>query len=165
MVVLGAVTGPHGVHGWVRVHPFGDDPLSWSKMPVWWLGPEAGPWQEMKISRCRLQGDGLVVAFEGVTDRNQAEALQKLLVAAPRTALPETGENEFYWADLIGAKVLNTRDECLGVVKGLIETGANDVLRVQGEDGEERLIPFVNAVVTQVDQAQGLIRVEWERDW
>ncbi len=165
MVVLGAVTGPHGVHGWVRVHPFGDDPLSWSKMPVWWLGPEAGPWQEMKISRCRLQGDGLVVAFAGVTDRNQAEALQRLLVAAPRAALPETGENEFYWADLIGAKVLNTRDECLGVVQSLIETGANDVLRVQGDDGEERLIPFVNAVVSQVDKAQGLIRVAWERDW
>lgn len=79
--------------------------------------------------------------------------------------MPATSENEFYWTDLIGLDVVNTRDEKLGQVVGLIETGANDVLRVAAEDGEERLLPFVAAVVLAVEQADHRIRVEWEKDW
>ena len=40
MIVLGRIVAPFGVQGWVRVHPFGDDPLSWKKMPQWWLGTD-----------------------------------------------------------------------------------------------------------------------------
>ncbi len=48
---------------------------------------------------------------------------------------------------------------------GLIETGANAVLRVVGDDGSERLLPFVSAVVLAVEKEAGLIRVEWGSDW
>ena len=47
----------------------------------------------------------------------------------------------------------------------LIETGANSVLRVVGDDGVERLLPFVSAVVLTVEKEAGLIRVEWGSDW
>lgn len=168
-IVLGKVTGPYGVGGWVRVHAFADDPLSWAKMPQWWIGEErdgvVGAWQACKLIRCRWHGDGLVAQLDGVSDRSAAEALQGKLLGAPREALPEAGENEFYWADLIGLDVVNSHDEALGQVVGLIETGANDVLRVAGEDGEERLLPFVGAVVLAVDKENHCIRVEWEKDW
>ena len=58
--------------------------------------------------------------------------------------------------DLIGLEVVNSLDEKLGKVAGLIETGANDVLRVLGEDGTERLLPFVSAVVLKVEMEAGL---------
>jgi len=61
--------------------------------------------------------------------------------------------------------VINTHDEKLGEVVGLIETGANDVLRVAAEDGEERLLPFVAAVVLAVEKDAHCIRVDWEKDW
>jgi 16S rRNA processing protein RimM len=63
-------------------------------------------------------------------DRTAAEALKGFLVGAPRAALPKTEEDEFYWADLVGLEVVNAADERLGKVAGLIETGANAVLRV-----------------------------------
>jgi 16S rRNA processing protein RimM len=165
MVVLGRLFDPYGVRGWLRLHPFGDDPLDWKSMPVWWVAKESEPWVEMKLKGLKVHGDGLVVLLDGVTDRSGAEALKGAYVAAPREALPAPAEDEYYWGDLVGLTVLNTADELLGEVAGLIETGANDVLRVLAEDGTERLLPFVGAVVLKVEKDAGLIRVEWGSDW
>lgn len=79
--------------------------------------------------------------------------------------MPKTDKNEFYWTDLIGLDVINAADERLGKVVGLIETGANAVLRVLGDDQVERLLPFVSAVVLAVEKEVGQIRVEWGSDW
>jgi len=106
-----------------------------------------------------------VVLLDGVDDRTAAEAMKGVLVGAPRDALPETDEDEFYWADLIGLDVINTAEERLGKVVGLLETGAHDVLRVVGDDEVERLLPFVAAVVLTVDKEAQQIRVEWGSDW
>ncbi len=166
MVVLGKVTDPYGVHGWVRIHPFGDDPAAWARMPVWWLGSEGlANWREAKPKTCRPHGEGLICQFEGIEDRTAAEALKGMLVGAPREALPATAENEFYWADLIGLEVANGAGEVLGCVEGLIETGAHTVLRLVSKEGKERLLPFVASVVLAVEQDNGLIRVDWGTDW
>lgn len=165
IVVLGRLADPYGVRGWLRLYPFGDDPLDWAEMPVWWISREGEPWREVKLKGLKSHSDGVVVLFDGIADRTAAEAMKGVLVGAPRDALPATGEDEFYWGDLIGLEVVNTADEKLGKVAGLIETGANDVLRVTGEDGTERLLPFVSAVVLAVEKEAGLIRVEWGSDW
>ncbi len=166
MVVLGKIVDPYGIRGWVRVHPFGDDPASWSKMPSWWLAAEGSKdWRQIGIKGCRVHGDGLVCLFEGVAGRADAESLKGTLIGAPREALPETDADEYYWADLIGLQVINAEGESLGKVAGLIETGANDVLRVVPESGEERLLPFIGQVVLAVEKENGVIRVEWGSDW
>lgn len=166
MVILGRVNGPYGVKGWVHVHPFGDDPLDWRRMKAWHLAvSQDGPWQAYSLAGCKAHGDGLVAGFAGVPDRDAAENLQGCWIAAPRDELPPTKENEYYWADLIGMRVENMADERLGTVSGLIETGANDVLRVVDDSGVERLLPFVDAVVHAVDRAARRIRVDWQLDW
>lgn len=165
IVVLGRLFDPYGVKGWLRLHAFGDDPLSWADMPVWWVGCEGGPWRPCGLKGLKTQANGLVVLLEGVADRSAAESMKGLLVGAPREALPETGEDEFYWADLIGLLVVNAGGEPLGKISGLIETGANDVLRVVADDGTERLIPFVDAVVLAIDREAGQVRVAWGMDW
>ena len=165
IVVLGRLADPYGVRGWLRLHPFGDDPQAWATMPVWWLAREGAPWQECRLKGLRQHGDGVVVLLEGIADRAAAEAMKGVLVGAPREALPATGDDEFYWGDLVGLAVVNSVEERLGKVVGLIETGANDVLRVQDDEGVERLLPFVSAGVLSVDTAAGLIRVEWGSDW
>lgn len=169
IIVLGRLAEAYGVRGWLRLQPFGDDPLSWKKLPLWQVGKEGGAWQAYELQDLKAHGDGFVVAFAGVTDRTAAEALKGFLVGAPREALPAASADEFYWADLIGLTVVNRAGETLGKVAGLIETGANDVLRVLdaagGEESVERLLPFVAAVVGKVDVAGGVIHVDWERDW
>ena len=165
IVVLGRLADPYGIQGWLWLYPFGDDPLAWAEMPVWWLAREGEPWRECRLKRLKAHGNGVVVLLDGVADRTVAESMKGILVGAPRDALPKTEKNEFYWTDLIGLEVVNTTDEQLGKVVGLIETGANDVLRVMDDDSVEHLLPFVSAVVLAVDKEAGRIRVEWGSDW
>lgn len=165
IVVLGRLADPYGIQGWLWLHPFGDDPLAWAEMPVWWIAKEGEPWRECKLKSLKAHGNGVVVLLEGIADRTAAEAMKGFLVGAPRESLPKTDDDEFYWGDLIGLDVINTAGERLGKVAGLIESGANTVLRVVADDGLERLLPFVSAVVLAVEKDAGLIRVEWGSDW
>ncbi|WP_226461079.1 ribosome maturation factor RimM [Quatrionicoccus australiensis] len=165
IVILGRLADPYGIRGWLKLHPFGDDPLDWDEIPVWWISKDGESWRECGLKGLKVHGNGVVVLLDGIDDRTAAEAMKGVLVGAPRDALPETDEDEFYWADLIGLEVINTADERLGKVVGLLETGAHDVLRVVGDDEVERLLPFVAAVVLTVDKEAQLIRVEWGSDW
>ena len=168
IIVLGRLVEPYGVRGWLHLQVYGDDPLSWKSLPVWQVGKESGSWQGYELQGLKTHGDGFVVAFAGVADRTAAEAMKGMLVGAPRAALPAVPEDEFYWADLVGLDVVNRTSESLGKVVGLIETGANAVLRVVDTDAAEpveRLLPFVAAVVGKVDVAAGVVHVDWERDW
>lgn len=168
MIVLGRIVAPFGTQGWVKVHPFGDDPLAWRKMPQWWVCADseaaAESWRPLTLRGCHMQGRSLAAAFDGVKDRSAAEALDGLYIGAPREALPAPAKDEYYWADLVGLRVENRAGEILGTVGSLLSTGAHDVLQV--EDGEaERLIPFVAAYVDGVDLDARLIRVDWQKDW
>jgi 16S rRNA processing protein RimM len=168
MIVLGRVAAPFGVKGWLRIRPFGDDPLSWRKIPHWWLGPDdkapAERWQRHGLHDCRVHGDGLVASLDGIADRAAAENVKGWYVAVPRETLPKTADDEYYWNDLLGLAVENEAGEVLGVIDGLIPTGAHDVLRVRDGD-EERLIPFVAALVVNVDLGARRVRVAWQKDW
>lgn len=168
MVVLGRIVVPYGIKGWVKVHPFGDDPASWQRIPSWWLAksPETGDWTARKLEGLRFHGKSLIAKLEGVDDRTAAEALDGFYVGAAREELPQNAENEFYWADLVGLEVMNEAGETLGKVTSLIEAGAHQVLVVQDEGGtREHLLPFVADVVKEVAVAAGRIRVAWGKDW
>lgn len=135
-------------------------------MPALWLAPaESGDWQEKKQLGFKAHGAGWLFALEGVDGRDAAEALKGWLIGAPREALPDTGEGEYYWADLVGMRVVNATGESLGEVQGLIETGANEVLQVLDSEGQERLLPFVKTVVLDVDVQNRQIQVDWGLDW
>lgn len=169
MVVLGRVVAPYGVKGWVKVQPFGDDPLSWGGLANWWLssnpGDEAGSWKAVDLMDLREHGNVLVVRFGGVEDRTGAEELKGALIGVPRELLPDLSDQEFYWGDLVGLSVATEGNQSLGHVANLISAGAHDVLVVRDERGQERLLPFVQAVVKEVDRAAGVIRVDWQADW
>lgn len=169
-VVLGKIAEPYGVRGWIKIYPHADDPLDWSKMSVWWVGREkrAGhqiDWLPCELIQCKSHGTTLVALLAGMSDRTAAESLKGALIGAPREDLPQLPPDQFYWADLIGLKVTNIQDQEIGVVAGLIETGANDVLRVVDQGGEEHLLPYVDAVVKAVDVKAGQITVDWGLDW
>lgn len=169
MIVLGRVSAPYGIQGWVKVHVFGTDPLALTGLPQWWLGDDpdsSESWQTAGLQDSREQGGALVALLEGVADRTAALRLKGKYVGAPREVLPPPAQDEFYWGDLLGLAVLNEDDEKLGEVSGLIESAAHDVLVVRDDQrGVERLLPFVAEVIRRVDMAGGTIRVAWGADW
>lgn len=164
MVVMGRVAAAQGIRGWVKIQPFTEYLDSLMDYPAWWIGKENGPWRKVDVEACDVHGKVLVAQLAGCSDRNAAELLKGLLVAVPRSELPEQAKDEYYWADLIGMQVVDLADQPLGVVEKLIETGANDVLCVRGAAGEV-LIPFVAAVIRKVDVARRVIEVDWSADY
>ena len=169
MLVLGRVIGPHGIRGQVRITPFTEYIDGLLDYPVWWLSRDEENWQPVHPVSFIIRDNGLIVTLVEYNDRTNASELKGWQVAVPRSELPqlpENGEDGYYWTDLIGSSVFNTRGERLGNVIGLFETGANDVLRVQlSENSKETLIPFIDQVVTQVNLKSRQITVDWELDY
>ena len=164
---MGRIAGPWGVRGWVRVHPYSEDPGALADHAVWHLGRESA-WRTVKVIEARLQGNMVIAALEGLATREDALALKGSDVAVPREALPEPEEGRYYWADLVGFSVVNTEGIALGQVEGLFSNGAHDVIEVRGEAGQggkavQRLVPWT--AVMQVDPDARRIEVEWGADW
>jgi 16S rRNA processing protein RimM len=122
-----------------------------------------GDWQSTKVAEGQRHGKSVILRLEGCDDRDQAAALIGAEIGTNRSELPEPEDGHYYWSDLIGLSVVHRDGTELGRVKDILETGAHDVMVVQGE--QERLIPFVNdEVVISVDLDEKRINVEWEWD-
>jgi 16S rRNA processing protein RimM len=160
---MGRVAAPFGVKGWVKIAPFTESPATFARYRRLWVGRQ-GEWREVTVEEAAVHGVSVVARLAGCDDRDAAARLKGAELAVPREALPAAGPDEFYWADLVGLEVVNGAGQSLGRVAGLFSTGANDVLRV-GEGRDERLLPFVAAVVRKVDLAARRIEVDWELDW
>lgn len=160
---MGKIVGAFGIQGWVRVHPYSDDPGNLEQYRSWMLGT-AGHWRSVALLESAVHGRSLVARIDGVNDRNAAEGLKGSEIAVPRAALPAAEEGEFYWSDLLGLAVVNGVGEGLGTVAEVFSNGGQDVLRVTHAD-TERLIPFVEAYVKSVDLATKRILVDWAQDW
>lgn len=163
MVVMGRVAIPYGVKGWVKIQPFTESVDSLLDYPEWWMGDEAR-WQLCEVEEVGVHGKSVIAKFAGCDDRTAAFALKGKEIAVPREDLPETDDDEYYWSDLVGLEVENLQQQPFGKIKEVFATGANDVLVVQGE-GKERLIPFTNEVIRQVDLAAGRMQVDWDADF
>ncbi len=79
----------------------------------------------------------------------------------PASEIPTLEEGEYYWTQLEGLEVVNMDRAPLGIVNHLIETGANDVMVIDGEEGE-MLVPFVPGVVREVNLEEGYIKLDWQ---
>jgi len=164
MVVMGRVACAQGIHVLVKLTTYTETVDSLTEFPVWWLGDEKHPWREVSVEAFVVQSKGLTAKFPGCNDRTTAEQYTGLLVAVPRSSLPQQSDDEYYWTDLIGLAVVNLAGESLGTVENLMDTGANQVLCVRGASGEI-LIPFIASAIRQVDLAARVIRVDWSVDW
>jgi 16S rRNA processing protein RimM len=161
-ITLGKIVGVFGVRGWVKVfsetrpreHIFKYSP---------WLLELNGKSTEVEVLDGRAQGKGLIACLDGYTDCDEARKLIGSEISIPQAALPAAGIDEYYWSQLIGLQVENTRGIDLGKVIDLFETGANDVLVIKGD--RERLIPFTEFAVLEINLDDGKLIVDWDEDF
>lgn len=159
-ITIGVVTAPQGVRGAVRVRPLTDFPERFHGLErvFLWQGPSR---LEYRVKRVAEHPRGLLIlAFEGVDDRELAEELRGAEVQLPREEAVPLSEGEYYVFDLIGSAVELAGGERIGELVDVLTTGANDVYVVRGEDGRELLIPAVRQFVTAIDTDAGRIVIE-----
>ena len=104
-----------------------------------------------------------MVKFDGINDRAVADGYRNYWVGVLKKSLPKLADNKFYWNDLIGCEVHNIDRLLFGKLTGFIETGANDVLVVEGE--KKRLIPYTKMTVKKIDLKQQQIIVDWDESF
>ncbi len=160
-VIVGRVTGVFGVRGWIKVYSY-TRPKEAILNYTPWLLERQGESKVFPVAEGRAQGKGVVARLEGCTDRDAVAALIGSEITVPISQLPAPREHEYYWAELEGLRVVNLAGRELGRVSHLFETGANDVIAVQGE--RERLIPVGPGIVRRVDRTAGVIYVDWEAE-
>lgn len=155
---MGRVAGSYGVRGWVKVAPDTGSHEGLAGAKEWWVGADA-----YEVGAARVHGSTVVGKLAGIETREQAVALKGQAVAVRREMLPEPEEGKYYLADLVGLEVVNERGAALGVVTRTYSNGAHDVIEVAGD--RTRLIPWVAAVVKDVNLPAKQIHVEWGADW
>jgi 16S rRNA processing protein RimM len=161
-ICVGHIFGVQGVKGWVKV--FSDTSPRENILNY-------SPWKIVtgeKIMNVavngRLQGKNVIAQIDGIEDRDLAAELIGSKIYIEPGQLPKLAEGEYYWSDLIGMKVESLESEPLGTVETMMETGANDVMVLQGD--RERLIPFViDEIVREVDLANKRVVVDWQPDY
>lgn len=190
-IEVGKIVGVWGVKGWVKLHSYTRNREDIAHYSTWYLSKadRGAPLdlsanarvQPVAVKDCRAQGQSIVANLADIDSRDAANELNGLSVLVKQADLPQLAEQEFYWHELIGLRVSNADGE-LGVIKSIIETGANDVLVLapsvavtdttkSGTEGEtkkdsaaeaEILIPYVDSVVLRVELAEQRMFVEWD---
>ena len=163
LVTVGRISGVYGVKGWLRIYSHTEPRDNILNYNPWQLRLADG-WRSVELLDGRPQGKGVIAYLAGCDDRDQAARWVDTEIAVRRSQLPATQAGEYYWRDLIGLRVVTLDGEELGTVDHLLETGAHDVLVVQGQ--RERLIPYVlGDVISTVDLAAGELRVDWDPEF
>jgi 16S rRNA processing protein RimM len=162
-IVLGRVTGPFGVRGWVKVASFTEPRAQILEYPRWRCEEPDGATRELKPLEGRAHGKGLVVRLEGIDDRDAAVGLGRPEFWIERAELPALPPGEHYRADLVGFEVVNLQGVRLGRVEGFLDLPANPVMVVAGE--RERWLPVGPGQLLKVDAAGGRITVDWDAEF
>jgi 16S rRNA processing protein RimM len=156
-LLVGIVTGAHGIRGEVKLKSFTADPEA-----IAGYNPlETGSGKPVEIAKLRPRKDGFIAILKGVGDRNAAEALKGTELFVPRARLPETAEDEVYVHDLIGLTVLLRDGSPIGKVVNVPNYGAGDLLEVKVEGRENTvLIPFASRFLIEKKFDAGKMVIE-----
>ena len=146
-VTLAAVSGAHGVTGEVRLKLFAENVDSLKRYKSFNDGA-------LTVKSLRPTKDGAIVRFAEINDRNAAEKLRSTLLTVPREALPELGEGEYYYSDLLGLPCVATDGTDLGTCVAVENFGASDVLEIQmppadGKPGKKFMVPMTAEAVPE----------------
>jgi 16S rRNA processing protein RimM len=155
-LIVGRVARPHGVRGEVLMQVLTDYPDRLAQIETLYLGDDHRP---HRVERMRRHSKGMIVLFDGLHDRDMAEALRRLVVYVHvRDAVP-LEDGEYYLFQLKDIRVVTDEGQELGRLVDVLETGANDVYIVATAEGGELLLPAIPDVIRQVDIPAGVMTV------
>jgi len=155
-VLVGEVLKPHGVRGNIKVYPITHDVKRFKKLKQVILS-DGQTREEFKVTGVSVQSNLVFLALEGIDSRDMAEKYRGWKVYIDRKDVPPLPDGWYYF-ELEGLAVYDG-EEYLGVLKQVLETGANDVYVVEGPKGEI-CIPALKSVVLNVDIPAGRMEVK-----
>lgn len=154
----------HGVAGEVKLESFTEPRTQIFRYQPWLLKSVDGD-SEIRGSRGKAHGKGIIASLPEINDRDRAAALVGSEIWVSRSVLPPVTAGQYYWTDLEGLEVVTIDGVVLGTISHLLATGANDVMVVRGVE-RERLLPFIHdQYVKSVDFENRRVTVDWDPEF
>ena len=157
LLKVGVITTTHGVRGEVKVYPTTDAERFLDLEYV--LLDTGRELRKLFISNVKFFKNLVILKFDGIDNINDIEMYKQRELWVPREEAQELEEDEYYIADLIGMNVLLEDGSKFGVLKDVMETGANDVYVVNTVQGEEVLLPAIHECILDVDVEENTMTV------
>jgi len=148
LVCVAVVAGAHGLRGALRLRCFTERPEDVAAYGPVFAGSGERLFELEVIGATR---GGVLAQADGIGDRDTAEALRGTELFVPRSALPELPPDEFYYSDLEGMEALRPDGSRFGVVHGVENFGAGDLIEVRADDGQRVSVPFTRQTVPTID--------------
>jgi len=155
---VGIIASTHGVRGEVKVFPTTDDVKRFKRLKNVLLdtGKEYLEWE---IESVKFFKQFAILKFKGIDNINDIERYKGKSLYVTRENAVRLRKDEYFIADLIGIKVFDENGDELGILKDVIETGANDVYSIEMTDGKELLLPAIKECILDVDVENAIMKV------
>lgn len=155
---VGVITSTHGVRGEVKVYPTTDDPKRFKRLKEVIL--DTGKEQFiLEIEGVKFFKQFVILKFKGYDNINDIEKYRQKSLYVTRANAVRLKKDEYFIADLIDLKVIDEEEKEIGILKNVMETGANDVYEITMTDGRELLLPAIKQCVLDVNVEEGYIKV------
>ncbi|QNM05935.1 ribosome maturation factor RimM [Qiania dongpingensis] len=155
---VGVISSTHGIRGEVKVFPTTDDASRFLALKQVILEAKRET-RELEIEHVKFFKQFVILKFKGIDDINDVEKYKGAELWVTRENAVPLQEGEYFIADLIGLPVVTDEGGTLGVLKDVLQTGANDVYEVTMENGKELLLPVIDECVLNVNLEKGEILV------
>ncbi|MCM1570069.1 MAG: ribosome maturation factor RimM [Roseburia sp.] len=155
---VGVITSTHGLGGEVKVYPTTDDAKRFRKLREVIL--DTGREElVLEIERVKFFKNLVILKFKGIDHINDVERYRQCSLYVTRANAVRLEKNEYFIADLMGLQVRDEENREIGILKEVMETGANDVYVIELSDGRELLLPAIRQCVLAVDIEAGYIQI------
>ena len=158
LLQAGVITTTHGIRGEVKVFPTTDDVHRFEDLDSVLLDT-GRDYMKLEIENVKYFKQYAILKFKGIDNINDIEKYKGRCLYVTRDQAIPLEEDEYYIADLIGLDVYLESGEKFGVLKDVMETGANDVYIVETEEGKEVLIPAIHECVLDIDVEENRMEI------
>lgn len=173
-IVVGRIGGAYGIKGWVKIISFTDNILNIFYYDPWFVFFK-DQWKLMKLECWKLRKKRCCIAkIFGIINREEAMLFNNCNLVIDNAQLPNLYDNEYYWKDIIGCKVITIKGRNLGYICNIIETLAHDILVIRSIDSnnfvttgnKDCLVPFVYSnIIKNIDLINHVITVDWDYNY
>ena len=161
-LLVGKINGFFGVQGWVKIFSYTKPRKNILEYQPWYFINNES-YQVIEIISGREQSKTIVAQVKGIDNRDEAVQLIGKDLYINKEQLPELDDDEHYWHELTGFRVINKNEVDLGIVDYLVDTGSNHVLVTKGDT--EHWIPYFDPFLVSVDRNKKVISVDWDENF
>lgn len=158
LLQVGVLSSTHGVRGEMKIFPTTDDVKRFKKNKEYILETTKGN-MTVKVESVKFFKQFVILKFEGIDTLDDILPYKGCRLLVDREHAVKCAKDEYFIADLIGLDVIDEEEKSIGKLEDVMQTGANDVYVIRGNDKKEYLFPAIKECILQVDVPNGFIKV------